>query len=70
MACPVQNIWHLVGVVSWGPGCKKSEAPPIYIHISSYQQWIWDRISGQTLPAPSRALLLALLMLLSFLAAL
>ncbi|XP_010860808.1 PREDICTED: probable threonine protease PRSS50 [Bison bison bison] len=70
LACPVQNIWHLVGVVSWGPGCKKSEAPPIYVHISSYQQWIWDRISGQTLPAPSRALLLALLMLLSFLAAL
>ncbi|XP_006071639.3 probable threonine protease PRSS50 [Bubalus bubalis] len=70
LACPVQNIWHLVGVVSWGPGCKKSEAPPIYVHISSYQQWIWDRISGQTLPAPSWALLLALLMLLSFLAAL
>lgn len=57
-------------MVSWGPGCKKSEAPPIYVHISSYQQWIWDRISRQTLPAPSRALLLALLMLLSFLAAL
>ncbi|XP_042091878.1 probable threonine protease PRSS50 [Ovis aries] len=70
LACPVQNVWHLVGVVSWGPGCKKSEAPPIYVHISSYQQWIWDRVSGQTLPAPSRALLLALLMLLSFLAAL
>ena len=70
MACPVQNIWHLVGVVSWGPGCKKNEAPPIYVHISSYQQWIWDRINRQTLPAPSRALLLALLMLLSFLAAL
>ncbi|XP_065791117.1 probable threonine protease PRSS50 [Muntiacus reevesi] len=70
LACPVQNIWHLVGVVSWGPGCKKNEAPPIYVHISSYQQWIWDRINRQTLPAPSRALLLALLMLLSFLAAL
>ncbi|XP_068839231.1 probable threonine protease PRSS50 [Capricornis sumatraensis] len=70
LACPVQNVWHLMGVVSWGPGCKKSEAPPIYVHISSYQQWIWDRVSGQTLPAPSRALLLALLMLLSFLAAL
>uniref|UniRef100_A0A8C6FS56 Probable threonine protease PRSS50 n=1 Tax=Moschus moschiferus TaxID=68415 RepID=A0A8C6FS56_MOSMO len=70
LACPVQNIWHLVGVVSWGPGCKKSKAPPIYVHVSSYKQWIWDRISGQTLPVPSRALLLALLMLLSLLAAL
>ncbi|XP_057560586.1 probable threonine protease PRSS50 [Hippopotamus amphibius kiboko] len=70
LACPVENIWYLVGMVSWGPGCKKSEAPPIYLHISSYQQWIWERLNGQTLPAPSRALLLALLLPLSLLAVL
>ncbi|KAB1263913.1 putative threonine protease PRSS50 [Camelus dromedarius] len=70
LACPVERIWYLVGMVSWGPGCKKSEFPPVYLHISSYQQWIWERLNGQTLPAPSRVLLVALLLPLSLLAVL
>uniref|UniRef100_F1SNW2 Probable threonine protease PRSS50 n=1 Tax=Sus scrofa TaxID=9823 RepID=F1SNW2_PIG len=70
LACPVASIWYLVGMVSWGPGCKKSEAPPIYLHISSYERWIWEHINGQTLPTPSRALLLVLPLHLSLLATL
>ncbi|KAB0389611.1 hypothetical protein E2I00_016568 [Balaenoptera physalus] len=66
LVCPVESIRYLVGMVSWGPGCKKSKALPIYLHISSYQQW--ERLNGQTLPAPSRALLLALLLPLNLLA--
>jgi secreted trypsin-like serine protease len=59
-------------MVSWGAGCKKSEAPPIFLKVSSYQPWIWDHLNGQylALPAPSRALLLALSLPLSLLAAL
>ncbi|XP_004399358.1 PREDICTED: probable threonine protease PRSS50 [Odobenus rosmarus divergens] len=70
LACSVDTTWYLVGLVSWGPGCRKSEAPPIYLQVTSYQRWIWERISGQALPAPSRALLLVLPLPLSLLAAL
>uniref|UniRef100_A0A2K5C197 Serine protease 50 n=1 Tax=Aotus nancymaae TaxID=37293 RepID=A0A2K5C197_AOTNA len=63
---------HLVGLVSWGAGCQKSEAPPVYLHVSSYQHWILDCLHGQALAllAPSRALLLTLPLPLSLLAAL
>uniref|UniRef100_A0A8C0WRW1 Peptidase S1 domain-containing protein n=1 Tax=Castor canadensis TaxID=51338 RepID=A0A8C0WRW1_CASCN len=72
LVCSSENVWYLVGMVSWGAGCKKSEAPPIFLKVSSYQPWIWDHLSGQSLalPAPSRALLLALSLPLSLLAAL
>lgn len=69
LACSVASTWYLVGMVSWGPGCKESEAPPIYLRVSSYQQWIWERINGQPVPAPAPALLLALPLPLSLLAA-
>lgn len=65
----MENTWYLVGMVSWGPGCGEKEAPPIYLRVSSYKHWIWERMSGQALPAPSGALLLALPLPLSLLAA-
>ncbi|XP_008518543.2 probable threonine protease PRSS50 [Equus przewalskii] len=67
LACPVESTWYLVGMVSWGPGCKKSKPPPIYLQISSYQHWIWERVTGQALPAPPRALFLVLPLPLSLL---
>nr|XP_025840182.1 probable threonine protease PRSS50 [Vulpes vulpes] len=70
LACSVDTMWYLVGLVSWGPGCSKSEAPPIYLQVTSYQRWIWERVSGQDLPAPSRALLLVLSLPLGLLSAL
>ena len=70
MACSVDTTWYLVGLVSWGPGCGKSEAPPIYLQVAAYQRWIWERVNGQALPAPSRALLLLLPLPLGLLAAL
>ncbi|XP_069328137.1 probable threonine protease PRSS50 [Eulemur rufifrons] len=72
LVCSMEGTWYLVGMVSWGAGCQKSQAPPIYLYISSYQNWIWDRLNGQPLAmlAPSRALLLALPLPLSLLAAL
>ncbi|XP_045713315.1 probable threonine protease PRSS50 [Phyllostomus hastatus] len=69
LACPVENTWYLTGMVSWGPGCGQKEAPPIYLRISSYKHWIWERMNGQALPAPSGVLLLALPLPLSLLAA-
>uniref|UniRef100_A0A8B7WDP4 Probable threonine protease PRSS50 n=1 Tax=Castor canadensis TaxID=51338 RepID=A0A8B7WDP4_CASCN len=46
LVCSSENVWYLVGMVSWGAGCKKSEAPPIFLKVSSYQPWIWDHLSG------------------------
>ncbi|XP_039084209.1 probable threonine protease PRSS50 [Hyaena hyaena] len=69
LVCAVDTTWYLVGLVSWGPGCTKSKAPPIYLQVASYQQWIWERMNGQAVPAPSRALLLVLALPLSLLAA-
>lgn len=65
----MQDTWFLVGIVSWGPGCGKSEAPPIYLRISAYQHWIWERINRQARLAPTTTLLLALSLPLSLLAA-
>lgn len=70
LACSVDATWYLVGLVTWGPGCGRSEAPPIYLQVTAYQHWIWERVSGQALPAPCRALLLVLLLSLNLLAAL
>ncbi|XP_002758333.3 putative threonine protease PRSS50 [Callithrix jacchus] len=72
LVCSTAGTWHLVGLVSWGAGCQKSEAPPIYLQVSSYQHWILDCLHGQALalPAPSRALLLTLPLPLSLLASL
>lgn len=66
LVCSSDGTWYLVGMMSWGPGCKKSEAPPIFLQVSYYRPWIWDRLSGEplALPAPSRTLLLAFLLLL------
>ncbi|XP_036286125.1 probable threonine protease PRSS50 [Pipistrellus kuhlii] len=70
LSCPAEGTWLLVGMVSWGPGCSISEAPPIYLRVSAYQHWVWARINGQALPAPAGPLLALLLALpLSLLAA-
>ncbi|XP_054450568.1 probable threonine protease PRSS50 [Pteronotus mesoamericanus] len=69
LVCLMENTWYLVGMVSWGPGCGKKEAPPIYLRVAAYKHWIWERVNGQALPAPSGVLLLALPLPLSLLAA-
>ncbi|XP_031199963.1 probable threonine protease PRSS50 [Mastomys coucha] len=66
LVCSSDDTWYLVGMMSWGPGCKKSEAPLIFLQVSYYQPWIWNLLSGEppALPAPSRTLLLAFLLVL------
>ncbi|XP_003794621.1 probable threonine protease PRSS50 [Otolemur garnettii] len=72
LVCSMEGTWYLVGVVSWGAGCKENKAPPVYTYIPSYQHWIWELLNGQPLAmmAPSRALLIVLPLPLSLLAAL
>ncbi|XP_010622876.1 probable threonine protease PRSS50 [Fukomys damarensis] len=72
LICSSEGTSYLVGLVSWGAGCRMSEAPPIFLRVSPYQPWIWAQLSGQPLGlrTPSQALLLALPLPLSLLVAL
>uniref|UniRef100_A0A8C8WHW3 tryptase n=1 Tax=Panthera leo TaxID=9689 RepID=A0A8C8WHW3_PANLE len=45
LVCQVNNSWIQVGVVSWSFLCNR-KAPPIYLQVTSYRHWIWERVNG------------------------
>ena len=39
------NIYHQVGIVSWGLGCKKVGVPGAYTEVSYYIDWINEKMN-------------------------
>ncbi|XP_056266522.1 vitamin K-dependent protein C isoform X2 [Pseudoliparis swirei] len=56
MVALYRDTWFLVGLVSWGEGCGRTDKLGVYTKVSNYNQWIsgvqeaWDR--GDHPPAP------------------
>ncbi|XP_010615749.1 prostasin isoform X1 [Fukomys damarensis] len=40
LSCPVEGVWYLAGIVSWGDACGAPNRPGVYTLTSSYTSWI------------------------------
>ncbi|XP_039767209.1 serine protease 33-like [Ornithorhynchus anatinus] len=45
LSCPVNGVWVLTGVVSWGVACGSPNHPGVYADVATYSSWIVENIS-------------------------
>ncbi|XP_073910887.1 coagulation factor XI isoform X2 [Castor canadensis] len=43
LSCKHNEVWHLVGITSWGEGCGQKERPGIYTNVVKYVDWILEK---------------------------
>ncbi|XP_016041306.1 coagulation factor XI isoform X2 [Erinaceus europaeus] len=43
LSCKHNEVWHLVGITSWGEGCAQKERPGIYTNVVEYVDWILEK---------------------------
>ncbi|XP_023555442.1 coagulation factor XI isoform X2 [Octodon degus] len=43
LSCKHNEVWHLVGITSWGEGCGQRERPGIYTNVVKYVDWILEK---------------------------
>ncbi|XP_027136260.1 transmembrane protease serine 5 [Larimichthys crocea] len=46
LVCQDENVWRLVGVVSWGTGCAEPNHPGVYTKVAEFLGWIYDMIES------------------------
>lgn len=44
LVCQDDNVWRLVGVVSWGTGCAEPNHPGVYTKVNEFLSWIYEMI--------------------------
>ncbi|XP_060744879.1 transmembrane protease serine 5 [Tachysurus vachellii] len=44
LVCQDDNVWRLVGVVSWGTGCAEPNHPGVYTKVAEFLGWIYETI--------------------------
>lgn len=44
LSCPVEGLWYLAGIVSWGDACGAPNRPGVYTLTSSYASWIQSHV--------------------------
>ncbi|XP_006201498.1 prostasin isoform X1 [Vicugna pacos] len=45
LSCPVEGLWYLAGIVSWGDACGAPNRPGVYTLTSSYASWIHHQVA-------------------------
>uniref|UniRef100_A0A8C2W0E5 Serine protease 8 n=1 Tax=Chinchilla lanigera TaxID=34839 RepID=A0A8C2W0E5_CHILA len=45
LSCPVEDVWYLAGIVSWGDACGAPNRPGVYTLTSSYASWIQEQVT-------------------------
>ncbi|KAF4026121.1 hypothetical protein G4228_018235 [Cervus hanglu yarkandensis] len=46
LSCKHNEVWHLVGITSWGEGCGQRERPGVYTNVVEYVDWILEKTQG------------------------
>uniref|UniRef100_A0A3P8SH02 Transmembrane serine protease 5 n=1 Tax=Amphiprion percula TaxID=161767 RepID=A0A3P8SH02_AMPPE len=49
LVCQDENVWRLVGVVSWGTGCAEPNHPGVYTKVAEFLGWVYEMIEVKTL---------------------
>ncbi|XP_038618210.1 serine protease 33-like [Tachyglossus aculeatus] len=44
LSCPVNGVWVLTGIVSWGVDCGSPNHPGVYTDVATYTSWILENI--------------------------
>uniref|UniRef100_A0A4W4GFY1 Transmembrane serine protease 5 n=1 Tax=Electrophorus electricus TaxID=8005 RepID=A0A4W4GFY1_ELEEL len=44
LVCQDDNVWRLVGIVSWGTGCAEPNHPGVYTKVAEFLGWIFDTV--------------------------